>query len=158
MIRKINPRHWMNPRIFFHSLLFLLTSCISKSPNNGQTNRPNKIIKRPDTLLNTSSGSMSPYHTVLINNIPFKLVTSSDADTIFLSTDDPRFTVHERFKIGQPWKEIDSKTRENLIIEPGWGYYIPLKSGWNLLFRESSLSGSKYPADSSKITSIFKRK
>jgi len=100
---------------------------------------------------------MSPYHTITINNIPFKLVTGNNADTIFLSTDDPRFTIPEGFRAGQTWKEIDPKTRTKILIESGWGYYIPLKSGWNLFFSESNLSGSKTPADSSKIKSIFKR-
>lgn len=132
--------------------------------SKGDTGAINNTAFTLDTLPNislgkmtlVSSGQMSPYTTVKIDGSDFDLVTS-DNDTTYLATKDKRFQTPEGYKVGTRLSELPKNIQQELIKEPGWGYYYKLPSGWTLGFCEGSSCTDKYPENSSKVKWIFKR-
>jgi hypothetical protein len=103
-----------------------------------------------------SSGQMSPYTTIKINDCKFDLVTSGN-DTIYLATNDKAFQTSEGYKVGTKFSELPKNIQEDLTKEPGWGYYYKLPSGWTLGFCEGNSCTDHLPNNSSRVKWIFKR-
>ena len=114
---------------------------------------PNALLSKM-TLI--SSGQLTPYTNIKINDCNFDFVTS-DSDTIYLATKDKRFQTPEGYKVGSRLLELPKAIQSELIKEPGWGYYYKLPSGWTLGFCEGSSCTDNYPQKSSKVKWIFKR-
>ncbi|SDJ69836.1 hypothetical protein SAMN05192550_2587 [Flavobacterium glycines] len=130
-------------------LLVLLTSFFATTLM-GQ-NQPGKLIL-------ITSGQLSEYKTVKINDINFDLVQNSNHDTIYLQTMEPKFITKEGYHVGTLFTELPITIQQNLIRYPGWGYFYKLTSGWSIRFCEGSTCTNSYPTADSKIRWIFKRK
>jgi len=110
-----------------------------------------------DTLLLVSSAQMSPYRTINIGNSAFQLVKDSKGDTSFIGTWHKSFMTPEGYKVGMSLQRVKKEYRDNLLKEPGWGYYIELPSKWNLQFVVGQTATEHVPVDTTKVTYIFKR-
>ncbi|RVT77565.1 hypothetical protein EOD40_07110 [Flavobacterium sufflavum] len=105
-----------------------------------------------------SSGQLSEYETVTINDINFDLVMNSIHDTIYIQTMEPKFVTKEGYHVGKQFTELPITIQQNLIRYPGWGYFYKLASGWSIAFFEGKTRTDSYPNANSKIKLIFKRK
>ena len=90
------------------------------------SNDTNNLSQFSDSLLLVSSGQMSPFKTVNIDNIYFQLVKDAQGDTSFIGTRDQAFMTREGYKINMRLWQIKNAYRDKLQEEPGWGYYIKL--------------------------------
>jgi hypothetical protein len=105
-----------------------------------------------------SSAQISKYLTVTINNINFDLVVDKNGDTTYIQTKDKNFVTPEGFRIGTTFEQIPNDLTNVIVRENGWGYYVTLDSKWALGFCEGSSCTDSYPADSSVVKWIFKRR
>lgn len=114
-------------------------------------------LKIVDKRILVSSGQLSKYETVKINNIDFNLVVENK-DTIYLSTNETKFIVKEGYNVGTKFSELPALIKQNLTKERGWGYFYTLPSGWSIGFCEGKSCTDNYPNENSKIKWLFKRK
>ena len=114
-------------------------------------------LKIADKRILVSSGQLSKFETVKINNIDFDLV-AENKDTIYLATNEPKFIVKEGYNVGTKFSELPAMIKQNLTTESGWGYFYTLPSGWSIGFCEGKSCTDNYPNENSKIKWIFKRK
>ncbi|MEL1241281.1 hypothetical protein [Flavobacterium flavipallidum] len=96
-------------------LLVLLTSFFATTLM-GQ-NQPGKLIL-------ITSGQLSEYKTVKINDINFDLVQNSNHDTIYLQTIEPKFITKEGYHVGTLFTELPITIQQNLIRYPGRGLFL----------------------------------
>ena len=154
---------------FFYFLLsiFIISSCSNtdkKQQSNSESFANNvsgdtvNLSKFSDSLFLVSSGQMSPFKTINIDNINFQVVRDSEGDTNFIGTWDKSFVTPEGYKVGMSLQQIKMKYRDKIQKEPGWGYYIELPSKWNLQFVVGKTTTDHAPADSNKVSYIFKRR
>jgi hypothetical protein len=66
-----------------------------------------------------SSGQISHYYEIKINNCLFKLVTGKNSDTIYLETEDTTVFTVEGYKVGMKFSQISSALKKTLIEVPG---------------------------------------
>lgn len=105
-----------------------------------------------------TSGQLSKYETVKINDINFDLVQNNNHDTIYLQTMESKFVTKEGIRVGTKVSELPISIQHNLIKYPGWGYIYKLASGWSIGFCEGSTCTDSYPIADSKIRWIFRRR
>jgi len=142
-------------KVLFGMVILLNASCLNSS--NEKPIADNKgSLKQDDGSILISSGQFSPYKTIIVNNIEFQFVGNS-GDTQYLSTASNLFHTPEGYMVGMKLNEVDESLQKNIVKEPGWGYYIQLKSGWNLAFCEGHSCTDSNLEDSSKVDWIFKR-
>lgn len=111
----------------------------------------------PDSFLLVSAGQMSPFNTIVINNITFQLVKDFHGDTTYIGTRDTSFITPEGYKVGMILQQIKMVYRNKLYKEPGWGFHAELPSKWSLLFAIGNTATDHPPTDTSRVTCIFKR-
>jgi hypothetical protein len=153
----------------FYILLFVFisSSCANKAGQRQQI-KSDSLTKSipadttdlphfPDSLLLVSGGQMSPFKTVNIDNINFQLVKNSKGDTSFVGTWDKSFQTPEGYQVGTSLQQIKKTYRDKLQKEPGWGYFIELPSKWSLQFFVEQTATDHVPADTHKVTYVFKR-
>lgn len=153
--------YWAVTRHFFESSMMkyltltflLLVSCQEKKEK-----ALHSIDNKEKRQILISSGQFEPYETIKINNIDFDLVVNETADTIYLGTKDTNFTTADGFTVGAKFGELSNDLKKEISKENGWGYYVTLNSGWSLGFCEGSSCTDNYPADSSRVKWIFRRK
>jgi hypothetical protein len=152
----------------FYILLFIFIGGSCGNADQGQQTKPDSLTKNisadttklphfPDSLFLVSSGQMSPFKTVNIDNINFQLVKDSQGDTSFVGTWDKSFQTPEGYQVGTSLQQIKKMYRDKLQEEPGWGYYIKLPSKWSLHFVVGRTATDHAPADTNKVTYVFKR-
>jgi hypothetical protein len=147
--------------------IFIFASC-NKAGNGKETisdslaktvsNDTNHLSQFSDSLLVVSSGQMSPFKTVNIDNIFFQLLIDAQGDTSFIGTRNQAFMTPEGYKINTRLGLINKAYRDKLKQEPGWGYYIKLPSIWNLQFVVEKTLTDHLPLDTNRVTYIFKRR
>ncbi len=156
-------------RSLFYILLFLFIGCSCGNADQRQQTKSDSLTKSisadttnlsqfHETLLLVSSGQISPFKTIIIDNINFQLVKSSQGDTSFIGTWDKSFQTPEGYQVGTSLQQIKKAYRDKLLQEPGWGYFIELPSKWCLQFVVGQTATDHAPADTSKVTYVFKRR
>jgi hypothetical protein len=153
-------KHPLNLTFIIISLLSSCKQIIIKNQSELDSVKSNTNAIRNihfDSLLLISSGQISPYKNIKIDNAIFQIVKSSDGDTVYLGTSDISFITPEGYKVGMELKAIKQKFSAKIFEEPGWGYYIQLPSKWKLRFIEGDTTTDHPPTDTSKVESIFKR-
>jgi hypothetical protein len=131
-------------------------SCASVSKKNSKAGYALLAYPKDSSIL-VSSSQFSSYQTIFFNNIEFQFV-GSKSDTQYLSTRSKQFLTPEGYSVGMSLGEVDKILRKDITKEPGWGYYIQLKSGWSLAFCEGNSCTDHLPQDLSTVDWIFKMK
>lgn len=132
--------------------LLFLTSCNSET----EINQVDKT--ETQELLLTSSSTLEEALKTKISGIDFSIVLHESGDTTFWQTTDSRFITTEGYRVGNSWNDIPNELKSELIMIPGWGYFINLDSGWTIAFCEGSTCTEQMPSSESKIDWIFKKK
>lgn len=112
--------------------------------------------RRSTTLLMTGSGGLEPAYDVKHNGLEFTVCAHKDMLIHYVSTNDPRFLTPEGIAVEESLKRVLETSNGKLIKEPGWAFYVSLKSGWNAAFvQESMTEGELLPE--AKVRFLFKR-
>ena len=117
---------------------------------------PPNLQLGPQILI--SAGQTKTAKEIIFRKCKFDVVVDGKSDTIYLATSDPQFITPEKLKVGMKFSQIPLEFRENMQKENGWGYYVPLKSNWNVGFCEGISCTDQDLTDHSEIKWIFKRK
>lgn len=104
-----------------------------------------------------SSGEMHPSSRYTWNEAQFNVVVNEKQDTIYLQTMDPTFHTAEGYHVNTLYRDLSQEDQKKLQKMAGWGYYIELKSGWQLGFCEGESCTDSRPNGSSTVKWIFKR-
>ncbi len=115
------------------------------------------ITENSENRILVSSGQISKFETIKMNNINFELVLKNK-DTIYLGTSETKFKTKEGYTVGTKFSDLPLTIKHNLKKENGWGYYYTLPSGWSIAFCEGNSCTNDYPSENSFVKWIFKRK
>ena len=113
--------------------------------------------RRSTSLLMTGSGGLEPAYEVEHEGSEFTVCAYEDRLIHHVSTNDPRFRTPEGIAVGVSLKEVLELSKGKLVREPGWAFFVSLKSGWNAAFvqGESMTEGELSP--DAKVRFLFKR-
>lgn len=104
-----------------------------------------------------SSGQLYPSNKHIVDQIEFNVVLDENQDTLYVQTMDPNFKTPEGYHVNITLKDLASSDIKNLKKMNGWGYYIELKSGWQLGFCEGETCTDHKPDENATVKWIFKR-
>ena len=90
-------------------------------------------------------------------NIKYHFLLNKKLDTISIKTFDKKFIVNEGYKIGTKWKDISKELTDSSYELFGFGYYVELKSGWNLVFCVGNTCTDSFPDENAEVKYIEKR-
>lgn len=112
--------------------LFFLLLCVQFYAQNNilKIGEPIPCVVVDSVRWLISSGQLAKGCYKSFNNIDFFFATIDEKTIFFISTKDSNFVTPEGFKIGDCYKIINSKSKSDIIYEPGWGYYSKLPSDW----------------------------
>ncbi|SFU52434.1 hypothetical protein SAMN05216480_10617 [Pustulibacterium marinum] len=137
-----------NYRLLILGLLLALCSCNEKQ---------NVTEKETVQLLMINASDLKPYHSTVVNGVSFDYVIE-ETDTIYATTKDANFKTIENYKVGTRFGIFPDSLQKLMVKESGWGYYVPLLSGWNAAFCIGNSCTDSLPNTQSKIQWFFKRK
>jgi hypothetical protein len=145
-------------------VLLILTSCNRESAPKDNVSQDalmeSEFVRsgaKASRFVMTSSGSLKPSTAVILNGITFKIVQDQQGDTIYRGTRDSAFETPEGYSIGDSIGMVQNSYRELMYKEPGFGYFIPLPSGWTLGFCQGATCTSFEPKTKDSARWIFKR-
>jgi hypothetical protein len=114
-----------------------------------------KLDSNYQILINSASGY--PAYKIFVNGIIYEVAADYDNHINFISTDDIVFRTVENFTINTKYRQIVQKSKGTPYLEPGWGFIIPLDSGWKALFYSKEIIETGKVPDTFKVTAYFKR-
>jgi hypothetical protein len=143
-------------------IIMFLFSCAERIKtvpiNIGTYIQPKKTSINDFSFLMTSAGQLSPCINIAVNKISYQATTDSSNKINFLTTSDPLFSTSEGLKVNMTYAEVKKLFINNSeFYEAGWGYIIPLKSGWSCMFLDNYILNNSKICDTSKIKAFFKR-
>ena len=144
-------------RLTIYMVFTILCACKSNRRNVTPTAPPLQKFDSSIKLMVISSAQTSPYTETIYSGSKFQVVIQ-DKDTIFMSTRDTTFKTPEGYGVGGHFGSLPKSLKKAVRKEPGFIYWVSLKSGWRLGFCEGSSCTDHVPFDSSKIDFIYKRK
>ena len=104
-----------------------------------------------------SSSQFSKAYLVIYDEIYYTIAVNDINKVSFISTEDELFISPESLKIGGSFADVKALTKNKVIKETGWAYYIPLESGWNAAFVEGEAMTDGILRADSEISFFFKR-
>lgn len=149
----------------FLFLVFITASCNPSSDNTSIDDTSSDVIMQDSVvqeeslgkMLMTNSGNIEPSLDVKLYGCDFTVVLNNSGDTTHWSTNDNNFTTPEGFKVGTKWTDLSPELQNSVNKMLGWGYYINLRSGWQLGFCEGESCTDSEPKEGSIVKWIFKR-
>jgi len=147
----------MKNLLAFISSLLILFSCNSKKEKtaNYYINDKDSIGETYGMLISTNDLESTCFDYTDIG-IKFSKCIDKDFYTIFRSTTDSNFKTSDGVSIGMSLNTVKIISKKQLVIEPDWAYYFPLKSGWNAAFMLDEKTDYQTIKDST-VAFIFKR-
>ena len=109
------------------------------------------------SYLMISPSQYSKAYNVYCQNISYNIAINDLNKVIFISTQDEAFVTSENLMIGKLLSDVQSISKNKIITESGWAFYIPLESGWNAAFVEGKSMTSRMLKEDSKISFFFKK-
>lgn len=95
---------------------------------------------------------------VIIENIEYTIAVNESKEIVYISTKSDKFKTKEGLFIDSSLKECLQKSKNELLREKGWAYYIELESGWYAGFQEDKNNIlAPPPNDSIKVAWFFKK-
>ncbi|MFZ1519299.1 MAG: hypothetical protein WAU11_11015 [Ignavibacteriaceae bacterium] len=109
------------------------------------------------SYLMISPSQFSKTYNVNSKNIFYNIAINDFNKVIFISTEDKSFITPEKLMIGNSLSDVQSISKNEIVIENGWANYITLESGWSAAFVEGKSMTSRMLKEDSKISFFFKR-
>lgn len=75
----------------------------------------------------------------------------------FITTNDKKFITSDSVRMGMKYIDVELKSGNDLIKEPGFAFYFPLKSGWFAAFDLDVKADRQTITKDSTVSFIFKR-
>lgn len=117
-----------------------------------------RMLKNPANLLMTASGGMEPSFEAEYEGIKFLVAIGYESRRIsFISTTDNRFQTGEGIRIGDTLEKVLETSKGEIIKEPGWAFFVRLKSGWNAAFVQGAEITEGELPPGAKVSFLFKR-
>jgi hypothetical protein len=153
-------------------LLLLLTSCTPDPEGNTESNTPsvtesvafldlgNKLppdLKKEEAQLLFFSNAFHEQYALNHAGIEYRLLALPDIGTINgIVCKDHRFVTPEGVRIGQTLKEVKDLTGGKYKTMPGFGYWVPLSSGWNAVFFQGASTTDGPLASDAQVSLVAK--
>lgn len=104
-----------------------------------------KVDKKPEELILTTHSQIDPAYTVAFEGVLYKVAITADrgddgkarygeVSVKKVFTYDKTFKTPEGLKIGDTLEKVLTFTGDAPYLEPGWGFYVKLPSGWYACF------------------------
>lgn len=117
-----------------------VTSC-TQNINNNSIDSNNRLTDSINTKLVSCYGMLVNSGTLsnkcfdsISNVIKYSVCFYDDDKYKFIVTNDNKFITLDSVSVGMKYGEVILISKNNLIKEPGFAYYFPLKSGWFAAF------------------------
>jgi len=104
----------------------------------------------------TSPSQMSPAYTVDFMGTKYIICSDQKQRIRYISTSDPAFRTPEGLAIGNPLGKVLQISHVSAHKLPGWGYVVPLKSGWNAGFFIGESGTDREPQPNEPVGWFFK--
>jgi hypothetical protein len=111
----------------------------------------------PTQLFLIAASQMSPGCEAVIDESRFYFAANQGGTVAFISTRDPRFFTPEGVSVGSTLKEVLGAGGNEVIAEPGWGFYSRLPSGWAARFSGVPGVSGAPPNTNSTAVEVFLR-
>lgn len=115
------------------------------------------ITFKKGSFIMISPAQLEVGYTTVIEGIKFTICKDKNNLVKYIETKDNVFITEDSIKIGMSLTEVKKLTNNELRLERGWAFVMPLPSGWNVAFEFSKDDFNKISPDST-IKWIFKRK
>ncbi len=145
--------------IFQYGWQYLQYSRINQSIELGDE-LPEDAIQTGHLVL-VSSAQLSPSYIIMRGEHVYEVtvhIEVRDGKVVsiidYISPLDKEFTTPEGIRVGDSFEKVRRVSKEDVIREPGWGFYayIKLPSGWGAAFLDKSEFSS-----SNQVVMLFKR-
>lgn len=124
-------------------LLFLVMNCMSSDHDFplqiGETIDVKTLTVLEEKGIMVSSGSIAPGYVIDYSDVVYNIVLE-DGKLVFVTVRDTNFKTPEGVYVGKSLSELDIENGESATIEPGWGAYFELKSGWKAGYSDKGKS------------------
>ena len=137
--------------ILFSLLLLSLFACKSSKSLISEKAE----LKHSNRIVNAQSGY--EVREMYKNSIKYNYELNRKLDTAAIRTFDKKFIANEGYKVGTKWKDIDKKLTDSVYKLSGFGYYVELESGWNLVFCIGTTCTDNFPEENAEVVCIEKR-
>ena len=153
-------------------LLFLLASCTPHPEGNIESKTPsvtepvafldlgNKLppdLQKEEAQLLFFSNAFHEQYALNHAGIEYRLLALPDVGTINgIVCKDHRFVTPEGVRIGQTLKEVKDLTEAKYKTMPGFGYWVPLSSGWNAVFFQGASTTDGPLASDAQVSLVAK--
>jgi hypothetical protein len=125
---------------------------------------PELCWKIHDLSQNTSvvmscSAQFDPEYVLVVQGIEFSVgVRPEDHRVVYIATTSTDFKTAEGLSMTSRLGDARAFAIDILHNEPGWGYFLPLKSGWSAAFFIGDSGTDSAPTDDSRVSWFFKRR
>jgi hypothetical protein len=156
-------------------VLMILCLALSSAPVYPQTHAPEskksfKPVKREPRIGDKISGypkskyrlmirsaQTDPAYEVSYQGIEFLVTANDDKRISAISTRDARFKTPEGIGVGDTLEQVLKVSQNQLSREPGWAFYVYLKSGWYAAFAQGESMTEGELAPTAQVKWLFQR-
>jgi hypothetical protein len=103
---------------------------------------------KKDNYIHVDTNSILPSYAFKIKGIEYFISFDKSGELLFIGTISKKIKLPENIKVGDSIIKCIKMTNKKIYNKRGWGYYLILDSGWNIM-----LSGNK---KDSKAVMVFK--
>jgi len=105
----------------------------------------------------TDSAQTRPSFRIVRDGVPF-IVCVDHQKIVFIRPEDTKsFKTPEGVAVGDNFMGVLSRFFHPLVMRPGWAYFIPLPSGWNVAFVASPKDPTAGRCMGTRRSSLFLR-
>lgn len=111
------------------------------------------------SMLMSSSAQLDPAYLLVVQSVEYSIgLRERDNRVVYISTIDPGFKTPEGLTTSSSLTDAMRVASDELRMEPGWAYYLPLKSGWSAGFFVGKSGTESAPGEDDTVTWFFKRR
>jgi hypothetical protein len=147
--------------------LALLVGCqrLEVGPSKNAVPRLGQKISLPShsELLAISSAQMSPYTSLVVGEISYKMAVNEADEIIYIETWSDAFRTPEGLGPNSTLEQVLASGGHPVVYENGWAHFSVLPSGWCAAFFGSAWRGEGIdlfaaPVSTTKVRFFFKRR
>ncbi len=115
------------------------------------------VTMRSDCRIYITETELAPKYEVLFEDIQYSLASNPKNEIVFIACEDPLFSTSEGLSVGDPLSDVRLHSRDAIVFEENFAFFVSLPSGWYAAFVPRNMSDYEdLPADAT-ISFFFKR-